>query len=91
MKVILKGKRHYGTDSVKYLGIQIDKKLTWKKQINHMSLELNKTNAMLSKLRYLLDMKTLKSVYYAIFKSHLFYASLVWVQNTTLVKILHLS
>ena len=56
-----------------------------------MSLELNKTNAMLSKLRYLLDMKTLKSVYYAIFKSHLFYASLVWVQNTTLVKILHLS
>ena len=45
---------------------------------------------MLSKLRNVLDIKTLKSVYYAIFKSHLCYASLVWVQNTTLFKILHL-
>ena len=41
---------------------------------------------MLSKLRHILDIKTLRSVYYAIFESHLCYASLVWAQNTNSVK-----
>ena len=78
--------RFYETDSARYLGIQIDKILTWKHQINHMLLKLNKANAMLSKLRHVLDVKTLKSVYYAIFESHLCYALLVWAQNTNSVK-----
>ena len=69
---------------------EIDKRLTWKQQITHVALKLNKTNAMLSKLRHVLDIKTLRSVYYAIFESHLCYASLVWVQNTCSVKRLHL-
>ena len=89
LKIKPNGEKLYETDSVKYLGIQIDKRLTWKQHINHMALKLNKTNAM-SKLRYVLDVKTLKSVYYAIFKSHLCYASLVWEQNTNSVKRLHL-
>ena len=55
-----------------------------------MALKLNKANAMLSKLRHTLDSKTLRSVYYAIFESHLCYASLVWAQNTNSVKRLHL-
>ena len=50
-KIKLKGKRLYEMDSVRYLGIQIDKKLTWKQQINNVALKLNKANAMLSKLR----------------------------------------
>ena len=65
---------HLRTDSVKYLGIQIDERLTWKQQINHVALKLNKANAMLSKLRHVLDVKTLRSVYYVIFESHLCYA-----------------
>ena len=77
LKIKLNGKRLFETNSVKYLGIQIDKRLTWKQHINHVALELNKANAMLSKLRHVLDIKTLRSVYYAIFESHLCYASLV--------------
>ena len=45
---------------------------------------------MLSKLRHVLGIKTLRSVYYAIFESHLCYASLVWAQNNNSVKRLHL-
>ena len=90
LKMKLNGKRLYETDSVKYLGIQIDKRLTWKQQINHVALKLNKANTMLSKLRHVLDIKTLRPVYYAIFESHLCYASLVWTQNTNSVKRLHL-
>ena len=90
LKIKLNGKRLYETDSVKYLGIQIDKRLTCKQQINHVALKLNKSNAMLSKLRQVLDIKTLRSVYSAIFESHLCYASLVWAQNNNSVKRFHL-
>ena len=44
----------YETGSFKYLRMQIDKNLTWKQQVNHMAIKLHKTNAMLSKLRYIL-------------------------------------
>ena len=84
MKIKLNGKRLYETDSVKYLGIQIDKKLTWIQQIYRVALKLNKANAMLPKLRHVY--KNLQPVYYAIFESHLCYASLVWAQNTNSVK-----
>ena len=90
LKIKLNGKKLYETDSVRYLGIQIDKRLTWKRQINHVALKLNKANAMLSKLRRVLDVKTLRSVCYAIFESHLCHASLVLAQNTNSVKRLHL-
>ena len=70
LKIKLNGKRLYEADSVKYLGIQFDKIFTWKQQIN-VALKLNKAIAMLSKLRHVLDIKTLKSIYYAIFESHL--------------------
>ena len=45
---------------------------------------------MLSKLKHVLDIKTLRSVHYAIFESRLCHASLVWAQNTNSVKRLHL-
>ena len=66
---------------VKYLVIQIDKGWTWKQQINHVALKLNKANAMLSKLRYGLGTKTLRTVYYAVFEFmlHLFrYKTLIF-------------
>ena len=50
LKIKLNGKKLYETDSVKYLGIQIDKRLTWKQYINQVALKLNKVNAMLSLL-----------------------------------------
>ena len=90
LKIKVNGERLFETDSVEYLRIQIDERLTWKQQVNHVALKLNKVNATLSKLRHVLDIKTLRSVYYAIFESHLCYASLVWAQNTNSVKRLHL-
>ena len=55
-----------------------------------MALKLTKANAMLSKIRHVLDMKTLNSVYYAIFEPHLSYPWLVWEHNTNSVQRLHL-
>ena len=41
---------------------------------------------MLSKLRHILDIKILRSVYYSIWESHLCYASLPWAQNNKSVE-----
>ena len=41
LKINLNGKRHYETDSLKYLGNQIDKNITWKQQINHLAINLS--------------------------------------------------
>ena len=90
LEIKLNGKRLYKTDSVRCLGILIDKRLTRKPQINNVALKLNKANDMWSKLRHVSDIKTLSSVYYAIFESHLCYASLIWAQNTNSVKRLQL-
>ena len=77
LKIKLNGKKLYEIDSLKYLEIQIEKRLTWKQQINHLALKLNKANTLLSKLRQVFDIKTLRSVCYVIFESHLCSASLV--------------
>ena len=45
LEIKLPGKRLHETDSVNYLGIQIDKSLSWKKQISHVVVKLNKTKA----------------------------------------------
>ena len=36
----------------KCLGSQTEKKFTWKCRINHLAIKVDKTNAMLSKIRY---------------------------------------
>ena len=72
LKKKLNGKRLYEKNSVRYFAIQIDRRLTWKDQINYVAPKLNKVNAMLSKLAHVLDLKTLRSVYYAVFECHLF-------------------
>ena len=81
LKLKFNGKRLYPTNSVKYLGVKIDRHLTWKPHIDGISAKLNKANAMLSKRRHFVDQKTLKAIYHAIFKSHIYSSSLVWAQN----------
>ena len=45
---------------------------------------------MLSKIRHYVDRPTLKSIYHAIFESHLYYSSLVWSQNSNSIKRLYI-
>ena len=46
----------------------------------------NKANPLLSKPRHFTDRKTVKSIYHATFKPHLYYSSLVWPQNSNSIK-----
>ena len=71
---------------MKYLGIKIHENLNWHEQIKNIAIKLNRVNAMLSEVRYFVHKKTLKSIYHAIFESHLFYSCLVWAQNINSIK-----
>ena len=59
LKLKLNGKMLHPTKSVKYLGIKIDKSLTWNKHINDIALKLNRGNAMLYKVREFVNTKGL--------------------------------
>ena len=49
LKIKLNRKRIFPSESVKYLGIKIDKQLNWKIHVDNVAIKLTRTNAMLYK------------------------------------------
>ena len=82
MIIKLLGVRLISSTSVKYLGIHINHNLSWKYHIKEMNAKLSRTNGIISKLRHYVPKKTMVSVYYALFYSHMTYGSLVWSLTT---------
>ena len=66
------------TEYVKYLGIYVDNKLSWKVQIDKLCSKISKVCGMIYKLRYFVPLSSLKIVYYSMFHSHLQYSLLNW-------------
>ena len=86
IKIKLSEKRLYPSNSIKYLGITIDRYLHWYDQVNSIAVKLNRANALLLKIRKYVNMKTLRNIYFAIFDCHLSYSSIVWAQNINTVR-----
>ena len=76
-------------DHVKYLGIYIDKHMSWNVQVLELNKKLSRANGILSKLRHNAPLVTCLQVYYAIFYSHLTYGCNIWglTSNENLMKI----
>ena len=55
--------------------------LTQQHHINDLSVKLNTVNALIFKIRKLVDDKISRSIYFAIFESNLNYCSCVWAQS----------
>ena len=86
LKIKLCGKRLYPTESLKCLGMKIDRNLSWQYHVNDLSIKLNGTNALLFKLRKYVSLKILRSTYFAIFDTHLSYCCLAWTQNCSTIQ-----
>ena len=69
-------------DHIKYLGMFIDKYLSWSVHIQQLSKKLGRANGILSKLRHNAPIGTCLQVYYAIFYSHLIYGCNIWGLTT---------
>ena len=63
---------------IKYLGIILDDRLTWKHHIYELRKKLNKSIGIIYKMKNLAPLKILLSLYYALFHSHLNYGICVW-------------
>jgi len=66
------------SNKVKYLGVILDSRLTWRDHLSELSKKLSRANGLLSKIRHYADTGTLVSLYYSLFHSHMTYGSLAW-------------
>ena len=86
------GKKLLPVDYVKYLGMYIDKHLSWNFHIMQLAKKLSRANGIISKLRYYAPTEICLQVYYAIFYSHLTYGCNIWgltsVQNLHKIEVL---
>ena len=81
IKIKLNRKKLYPSKSVKYLGIKIDENLNWKQHIHNIAIKLNSANAILFTTRNYVNKHILRTIYFAIFDSHINYVNLIWGQN----------
>lgn len=65
------------TECVKYLGLNIDRQLSWTRHIDAISSRIAGAIGALGKLNFL-PKKILQSIYYAIVHPHLQYAASIW-------------
>ena len=86
LKIKLCDKRLYPTKSVKYLGVKIDTNLCWQYHVNDVSIKVNRTYALLFKMRKYVSLEISKSTYFAIFDSYLSYCFLVGAQNCSTIQ-----
>jgi len=64
--------------STKFLGVQVDAKLSWKAHIEYVSLKLAKCAGILLKARQKLHKSSLISLYYSFAYPYLIYCNIVW-------------
>ena len=67
----------------KYLGIYLDKYLSWNSHLSQLKTKLSRGCGLLAKLHYYINTTTLRSVDFAIFDAHLRYGSQIWGQHKT--------
>ena len=66
------------TNSVKYLGVILDNKLTWQPHIEQISAKLSRACGMIFKLRHYVPLSTVNLIYYSMFHSVLQYSLINW-------------
>jgi hypothetical protein len=69
------------TDTAKFLGVIIDKNLSWKDHINYIKGKISKNTGIIRRLKYRLPEKTLNTLYNSLVLPYLNYCNIVWASN----------
>ena len=65
-------------DHVKYLGVLLDQHLNWKYQIKNVALKVSRGLGIIAKLKPFLKDKLIRTIYFSVVYSHLFYGIQAW-------------
>ena len=74
----IEGKNIERVTKVKFLGVIIDSKLTWKEHINYISNSISKSIGIIYKAKKVLTRSTLIGLYYSFVYPYLTYCNIVW-------------
>ena len=75
-------------ESIKFLGIYLDKHLTFKKHINFLCSSMSRCIFAINRVKHILPLKALKSLYFALIQSRLQYCIAVWGNSNHVQKLL---
>ena len=67
-------------DSTKFLGVWIDKGLSWTTHVSNLLLKIKRNEYMLKESKHMLTNDCLRLIYFAQIQSHLSYGISIWVQ-----------
>ena len=65
----------------KVLGILRDENITWKRHIHYIENKISKNIGLLYKAKFLLNQKSLKSIYFSFIHSYVNYANIAWAST----------
>ena len=77
----ISGQKIKTTTHTKYLGVLLDEHLTWNLHIKAIKTKLSRATGLLAKIRYHTSTDLRRTIYYALFDSHLRYACSIWAQS----------
>ena len=77
-QLIINGKIIKKVDETKFLGINVDNKLSWKPHIAKLNKKLKSACGRLYRIKNFLPSQLHKQIYHSLFESHLTYAISVW-------------
>ena len=86
IKIKLNCKRFCTSMSIKYLGIKINENFNWKQNIHDIAIKLNRANTLLSIIRNYVNKHSLRTIYFAIFDSHINYVNLIRDQKIVILQ-----
>ena len=66
------------TTTARFLGVLVDNKLTWKQHITALQVKMTRNSSILLKLKGILPLDVLKTLYHCFVQSHLNHCPLVW-------------
>lgn len=90
-KILINNTEISQVSSVRFLGVIVDDKLSWKEHVNNVSKKISKLVGVISKVRDSINDKCLLSLYHSLIYPHITYCNIVWgTTYTSTLNCIHL-
>lgn len=78
INIAMEGVRLDRVESTKFLGVYIDNLLNWKQHTTQIALKISKNIYLINRLKKILPLKSLKTLYFTMIHPYFLYCNIVW-------------